>query len=193
MLAAPSDGSHVRSFITLLCRACLRRWPGLVGGGIHPGPQIDQHACGSEGRPASDQTGSRISGTSSSPRRKRSKTQLTLACDIAQSAVVNNRSPLLFPPLQFLFAKGAPESVLRRCSHAIVAGAAAAPAPLSDAGRSAVLERMQSYGRSQALRSLALAYKPMPKVRCNCWLALTNLLHATWLRNTIRSCVAFFC
>jgi magnesium-transporting ATPase (P-type) len=76
-----------------------------------------------------------------------------------------------------LVCKGAPESVLSRCSHALVSAAtggggcggggtaAARAAPMSDAMRRAVMERMGQYGGSAALRCLALAYKRMPAGR----------------------------
>ncbi|KAI0340585.1 calcium-transporting ATPase [Trametopsis cervina] len=53
-----------------------------------------------------------------------------------------------------LFVKGAPESVLERCTSALINGATV---PLSVELRSALLQQTLSYG-SQGLRTLALAY-----------------------------------
>ncbi|KAF8059661.1 CA1 [Scenedesmus sp. PABB004] len=80
----------------------------------------------------------------------------------------------------FLLTKGAPEAVLGRCSHALAnapadgggagggaGGAAGGTAAgqvvgMSEAMRRGLLERMAQYGGAQALRCLALAYKPAP-------------------------------
>lgn len=56
-----------------------------------------------------------------------------------------------------LFAKGAPESILERCTSVMVQGKTI---PLTPALRSTLLERTVSYG-SSGLRTLALAYANM--------------------------------
>eukprot|EP00877_Chromochloris_zofingiensis_P010594 jgi/Chrzof1/5789/Cz16g15260.t1 len=59
-----------------------------------------------------------------------------------------------------LLCKGAPESVLGRCSHALLNSDGGGPVPMTDNIRRALLERMAQYGGAMALRCLALAYKP---------------------------------
>ncbi|WIA41984.1 hypothetical protein OEZ86_009286 [Tetradesmus obliquus] len=77
---------------------------------------------------------------------------------------------------RLLLTKGAPESVLGRCSHALAnadeAGGSSSSSSAAGGGevvamtegmRRSLLERMAQYGGAQALRCLALAYKPASK------------------------------
>ncbi|EFJ45835.1 hypothetical protein VOLCADRAFT_105844 [Volvox carteri f. nagariensis] len=59
-----------------------------------------------------------------------------------------------------LWSKGAPESILARCSS-VLANNGEGVVPLTDAARAALTASVKRYGR-RALRTLALAYKPMP-------------------------------
>ncbi|GLC38681.1 carbonic anhydrase [Pleodorina starrii] len=59
-----------------------------------------------------------------------------------------------------LWCKGAPESILAHCSS-VLANNGEGVVPMTDAARSTVTSAVQRYGR-RALRTLALAYKPMP-------------------------------
>jgi Ca2+-transporting ATPase len=61
------------------------------------------------------------------------------------------------PPGHVLFAKGAPDVLLRRCTHARVGGEAV---PLSDERRDALLEANDAMA-GEALRTLAVAYRPL--------------------------------
>ncbi|GIL89579.1 hypothetical protein Vretimale_1863 [Volvox reticuliferus] len=59
-----------------------------------------------------------------------------------------------------MWSKGAPESVLSRCTS-VLANNGEGVVPLTDAAHAAVMDAVQRYGR-RSLRTLALAYKPMP-------------------------------
>lgn len=56
--------------------------------------------------------------------------------------------------------QGAPESILARCST-VLANNGEGVVPLTDTASSAMMSAVERYGR-RALRTLALAYKPMP-------------------------------
>lgn len=58
--------------------------------------------------------------------------------------------------------QGAPEAVLARCSHVMTNAEGGRPVLLSEAARAAVLQRVDDFGRRQALRCLALACRTMP-------------------------------
>ncbi|HEY8531430.1 MAG TPA: cation-transporting P-type ATPase, partial [Limnochorda sp.] len=60
---------------------------------------------------------------------------------------------------RLLLCKGAPEAVLARCTHLEQRGG---PVPLSDQGRGRWLARAEAMS-GEALRVLALAYKPLPR------------------------------
>ncbi|GAB4820302.1 hypothetical protein N2152v2_007348, partial [Parachlorella kessleri] len=62
------------------------------------------------------------------------------------------------PTHYVLYAKGAPESVLARCTHALADDGS--EVPLSEALREDMTKRVLHYGKSSALRCLALAYRP---------------------------------
>ncbi len=56
--------------------------------------------------------------------------------------------------------QGAPESILARCS-AVLANHGEGVVPLTDAARASLAGATRRFGR-RALRTLALAYKPLP-------------------------------
>ena len=58
--------------------------------------------------------------------------------------------------------QGALEAVLARCSHVMTNAEGGRPVLLSEAARAAVLQRVDDFGRRQALRCLALACRTMP-------------------------------
>ncbi|KAF5842393.1 hypothetical protein DUNSADRAFT_7378 [Dunaliella salina] len=60
-----------------------------------------------------------------------------------------------------IWSKGAPEFVLRKCSH-VLANNGEGAVPLTDSMRQAILSDMQAFGSRQALRCLALAFKSVP-------------------------------
>mmetsp|Transcript_6568 Transcript_6568/g.17614 ORF Transcript_6568/g.17614 Transcript_6568/m.17614 type:complete len:1038 (+) Transcript_6568:39-3152(+) len=60
-----------------------------------------------------------------------------------------------------IWSKGAPEFVLRKCSH-VLANNGEGAVPLTDNMRQAILSDMQAFGSRQALRCLALAFKSVP-------------------------------
>ncbi|KFM23983.1 Calcium-transporting ATPase 3, endoplasmic reticulum-type [Auxenochlorella protothecoides] len=65
-----------------------------------------------------------------------------------------------------LFAKGAPEAVLARCTSALLgARAGAATVPMTEALRVRLLQRVTAYGSGSALRTLALACRPWRDAR----------------------------
>lgn len=65
-----------------------------------------------------------------------------------------------------LFAKGAPEAVLARCTSALLgARAGAATVPMTEALRVRLLQRVTAYGSGSALRTLALACRPWREAR----------------------------
>lgn len=59
-----------------------------------------------------------------------------------------------------LFVKGAPESVLERCTGALANEGGGTVEPLSDGLRGALYGKVAEYGSTSALRVLALAYRP---------------------------------
>eukprot|EP00897_Mesotaenium_endlicherianum_P009526 jgi/Mesen1/8601/ME000005S08568 len=63
---------------------------------------------------------------------------------------------------QALFSKGAPESILSRCTHALSNSDGSVQA-LTPNSRSDILEVFTSYGQKQTLRCLALAMRVMPE------------------------------
>ncbi|QDZ17928.1 calcium-translocating P-type ATPase [Chloropicon primus] len=63
---------------------------------------------------------------------------------------------------EILFTKGAPETVLDRCTD-MLANSEGKSLPLTQAMKSQILSKVQHYGEKQALRCLALALKPMPQ------------------------------
>eukprot|EP00249_Psilotum_nudum_P020077 c27552_g1_i1 orf=73-3078(+) len=60
-----------------------------------------------------------------------------------------------------LFTKGAPESIIPRCTHVLCNGDGLV-APVTNNIRLELIENVQSYGQKEALRCLAIALKQMP-------------------------------
>ena len=75
------------------------------------------------------------------------------------------------PQQQVLYVKGAPESVLERCTSALTneagssgggEGGGAVVLPMTAGLRTALYSKVAEYGAGAALRVLALAYRPWP-------------------------------
>jgi len=62
---------------------------------------------------------------------------------------------------EILFCKGAPESILARCTQ-VLCNEGGGTAPLKDHRRQEIYDRVRVYGEKNSMRVLALALKPMP-------------------------------
>jgi len=78
-----------------------------------------------------------------------------------------------------LFAKGAPESVLERCTTALVDGKTI---PLTQSLKSAILERTLAYG-SNGLRTLAMAYRDVQDIDSTHYLSESSKDYARFEQN----------
>ena len=68
-----------------------------------------------------------------------------------------------------LLVKGAPESILERCTHACLSTAPEVVVPLTATLRSSLLAKMQAYGEKETLRCLAFAMKANVSARLEDW------------------------